>query len=240
MHGAMIQSLRDLPILFSPADALALALLLAVHVIVRWLVEHPPASRPSVSALMSAERRAAHREMALRDNRIPDTQAVASLRQGASFFASAALIALGGGAALLGQAERLRDVAGDLGAGTADPVVVWELKILVLLMILAMAFLKFLWAIRIYGYAMTLMMAVPQDGTTPRAQAIAARAAELGILADRSFARGLRGVYFTLAACGWFAGALPLALAALAVGAMLLRQEFASDTRDVLMARLPD
>ena len=228
----MMMSAEPILRLLSVWDFAALALLVTALFASTRIIEHPPAARPSVHVLMRAHRRAWMAQMAARDVRIFDAQVVATLRQGATFFASTCLIAIGGGAALLGQAERLVDVASDLGAGTDAPLVVWEVKILVVLVLLTLAFLKFVWSIRLFGYCAVVMSAVPNDPDHPEAQA--ARAAELNILADRSFTRGLRSVYFALAALAWLIGPGAFAAAVLITTAIIARREFASQTRDLL------
>ena len=70
-----------------------------------------------------------------RQPRIFDATIVDSLRQGISFLVSACLIAIGGGVAMIGNADRLLGVANDLTlvAGTAA-VVQAKLLLVVLLM----------------------------------------------------------------------------------------------------------
>ncbi|HKL66153.1 MAG TPA: DUF599 domain-containing protein, partial [Roseovarius sp.] len=168
------------------------------------------------------------------DPRIFDSQIIGQLRQGTSFFASATLIAIGGTLALLGEVERLIGLADDLMAGTA-PVIVWEVKILVIVAFLTNAFLKFVWANRLFGYCAVVMAAVPNDPADPTALPRAQKAAEINITAARGFNRGLRALYFALAAAAWLFGAVAL-LAAVAITLMvLLRREFASLSRAVLM-----
>ena len=91
-----------------------------------------PASRhPSVSALMAGFRREWMVQMVGRDPRIFDAQIVASMRQGTSFFASTCIIAIGGGLALIGNAERVAGLANELTLET-DPTFVWEVKLLLI------------------------------------------------------------------------------------------------------------
>ena len=76
-----------------------------------------------------------------------------------------------------------------------------------MLLFLADALLKFIWSNRLFGYCAVLMAAVPNDADDPRAFHRAAQAAEVNITAARSFNRGLRSVYFALAALAWLLGA---------------------------------
>jgi len=222
---------------FSLFDLAALTLLIAGWMWIGWRIENPPAGRPSVSWLMADFRRDWMKQMVGRDPRIFDAQLVGNLRQGTAFFASASMIAIGGGLALIGNTEQLAGVAQDLIQDSA-PAFVWEVKILVLLLFLSNAFLKYVWAHRLFGYCSVLMAAVPNDPGDALAFPRAAQAAEISITAARSFNRGMRATYFALAAVAWLAGALALAGAALITLAVLYRREFASHSRTILL-RIP-
>lgn len=81
-----------------------------------------------------------------------------------------------------------------------------ELRVILVLFIVANAFLKFVWAHRVFGYCAILMAAVPNAPEDPRAYPLAAQAAEVNINAARNFNSGLRAVFFALAALGWLLG----------------------------------
>jgi len=219
--------------LFSLPDWLALAGLVMAWALIGWVVEHPPARRPSVTVLMADMRREWMRVFVTRVPRIFDATVVDSLRQGTAFFASACMIALGGGVALIGNTDRLAGVAADFTLETS--ALVLELKLIVVMLLLANAFLKFVWANRLFGYCAILMAAVPNDPEDPAAYPRAAQAAEINITAARSFNRGLQSVYFALAALAWLLGPLALALATVATSGMMLRREFASRSRQTLL-----
>jgi uncharacterized membrane protein len=199
-----------------------------------WLIEHPPARRPSVARLMADVRRDWMRAFITRQPRIFDATVLDSLRQSTAFFASATMIALGGGVALLGDAERLAGFAADFTLQTSRTVL--ELKLLVVLLLVANAFLKFVWANRLFGYCAILMASVPNDPEDPDCIPRAAQAAEINITAARSFNRGLQSVYFALAALAWLAGALALAVAVTVTVTVMARREFASESRRVILA----
>ncbi|WP_264211383.1 DUF599 domain-containing protein [Leisingera thetidis] len=222
---------------FSLLDLAALSLLVASWLWISWRIENPPAGRPSVSWLMADFRRDWMKRMVERDPRIFDAQLVGNLRQGTAFFASASMIAIGGGLALIGNTEQLAGIAQDLIQNSV-PAFVWEVKILVVLLFLSNAFLKYVWAHRLFGYCSVLMAAVPNDRGDALAYPRAAQAAEISITAARSFNRGMRATYFALAAVAWLAGAVPLAGAALVTFAVLYRREFASHSRTILL-RIP-
>lgn len=231
-------SLTDLPLPgLGVPDALAAGLLVLLWWATGFAVEHPPAGRPSVTALMAAYRRDWMRQFVTRSPRIFDATIMDSLRQGTAFFASACMIAIGGGVALIGNAARLEGLARDLTLEAAGPEI--EVKIILVLAFLANALLKFIWAHRLFGYCAILMAAVPNESTDPLAFHRAGQAAEINITAAKSFNRGLRSIYFALAALGWLLGPWVLAATALAAALVLLRREFASQSRAVMLARLP-
>ena len=220
--------------LFSPLDIAAVTLLFAAWIVIGWRIENP-GNRLSVSVLMVEYRREWMRQMALRDPRIFDSQALANLRQGTSFFTSATMIAIGGAIALIGNAERLQGLADDLTL-TREPTVVWEVKLLVTMVFLANAFLKFVWSHRLFGYCFVLMAAVPHDRTDPRCTPRATKTAEINITAARSFNRGLRSIYFALGSTAWLLGSVALIVTTLVTVLVLWRREFASQSRSVLLA----
>jgi len=225
--------------LFSTLDYAALAVLTLGWLGIGWRIERSPAAQPSVSLLMDDFRRDWMRQMVTRQPRLFDSQLVGSLRQGATFFASASMIAIGGGLALIGNTERLAGLAQDLTLGDT-PTVVWEIKILVLLLFLSNAFLKFVWAHRLFGYCSVLMASVPNESEADLAYPRAAQAAELNITAARSFNRAMRATYFALASVAWLLGPLPLMVATVLTAAVLYRREFASQSRTVLLQIAPE
>ena len=224
----------DRAALFSPYDYAGLALLVGAWVLTGWRIENPAPGKPSVSILMSEYRRAWMVQMVTRQPRMFDVQMVAMLRQGTAFFASTSMIALGATLAMIGNADRLAGVAQDI-TRMDQPAIIWELKLMVLAFFLANAFLKFVWAIRLFGYSSVLMAAVPNDVDDPLAYPRARQAAEINITAGRSFNRGLRALYFTVAAATWLAGSVPLILGTLLTASVIWRREFWSQSRKILI-----
>ena len=216
-------------------DLLALGVLAVSWVLIGWVIEHPPGRRPSVTMLMVAFRQDWMRQFVTRQPRIFDATMIDSLRQGTAFFASACLIAIGGGVALMGNPAGLMNVTPDFApAGSPEGI---ELRIIPVLLLLADALLKFLWSHRLFGYCAIIMAAVPNDPADPLAFHRAAQAAEINITAARNFNRGLRSVYFALAALAWLFGAVPLMAATALCLAVLIRREFASESRAVLLRK---
>ncbi|MFB2530931.1 DUF599 domain-containing protein [Paracoccus sp. p4-l81] len=217
----------------SNLDLVALGLLVLAWLGAGWVIEHPPASRPSVMVLMRRYRREWMRQFVTRQPRMFDSALIASLRQGATFFASTSLLAVGGALAVIGNPERLMSLTAELPIDRA-PVLLWLGKVLVAALFAANAFLKFVWSHRLFGYASITMGAVPNE-VTPQAYARADQAADLLITGARSYESGMRSVYFGLAALVWLAGAWPLVAATVVATLVLLRREFASASRRALM-----
>ncbi|MEX0308276.1 MAG: DUF599 domain-containing protein [Ruegeria sp.] len=229
----------DRALLFSSLDYAAIALLLVAWLGIGWRIENPSPNKKSVSMMMDEFRRDWMHEMVTRQPRMFDAQVVGAMRQGSTFFASTTMIAIGGGLALLGNTERLAGVASDLAIGSA-PAVVWEIKILIVILFLANAFLKYVWAHRLFGYCAVLMAAVPNEPEDHQAYPRAAQAAEVCVTASRSFNRALRATYFALAALGWILGPVALLLSTAITFGVLYRREFASHSRSVLMTLPPN
>ncbi len=223
----------------SVLDAAAFAALVGGWLVIGWFIEHPPAGRPSVSHLMKSYRREWMRQFVTREPRIFDATVVDSLRQGTTFLASTCMIAIGGGVALIGNPDRLKGIAVELPLLTG-PAEIWQLKIVVVVLFLTNALLKFVWSHRLFGYNAILLAAVPNDPADPVVYARAAQAAEINIHAAKNFNRALRSVYGALGALGWLLG--PVALLATTAATLYLtwRREFASHSRRVLMEGLPD
>lgn len=221
------------------ADLAGLGLLMLAWFATSRVVEHPPAGRPSVSVLMKRYRREWMGQFIHRDPRIFDGNILSSLRQSTSFYASACMLAIGGGLALIGNTDPLAGLARDLDAAEI-PDVVWKIKLLLVLLFVANAFMKFVWAHRLFGYCEVMMGAVPVDPDHPQSFARAMSVAEVNINAARNFNTGLRAVYFSLGAVGWLAGPWGLVLGVVVVTTMTLRREFASGSRQAILRDLPD
>ncbi|GHC63441.1 DUF599 domain-containing protein [Neogemmobacter tilapiae] len=221
--------------LFTALDMLAVALLIGLWYGLGWMIEHPPAGHPSVSRLMAQYRRDWMAQFVTRTPRIFDANIIDSLRQGTAFFVSASMIAIGGGVALIGNSERLEGLARDLTLPV--PALVIEVKILLVILFLGNALLKFVWAHRLFGYCSILMAAVPNDPNDPQAFHRAGQAAEVNITAAKSFNRGMRSIYYALGALAWLLGPLALIGGAVITTGVLVRREFLSESRRVMMQR---
>ncbi|OUD09023.1 hypothetical protein BVC71_09935 [Marivivens niveibacter] len=219
--------------LLTLSDGFAAIFILLAWAAVGWVIEHPPSTKPSVSSLMASYRSEWMAAFEARDNRIFDAQMMGTLRQGTSFFASTSILAIGGVIALIGNTDQLRGVAQEF-ANADDPVFVWQLKLILVGFFLTFAFLKFVWAHRLFGYCAVVMGTVQHPGTKGGAHR-SEQAAQLNIRASINFTRGLRAMYFALGALGWLMGPIMLILSTVGVLYLLWSREFASAPRDILM-----
>ena len=224
--------------LLTPLDGVALFLLWACWLAVGWRIEHPGSASPSVTIIMSDYRREWMRQMITREPRIFDAAILANLRQGTAFLASGCMIAIGGVLALIGNTEALEGVASELTSAGA-PALVWQFKLLIVVLFLTHGFLKFVWANRVFGYCAVVMAAVPNDITHKLAKTRALQAAEINIRAAWNFNRGLRSIYYALGTLAWLLGPYALLVATCAVTYLIWQREFYSKPRQILLADIP-
>jgi len=220
--------------LLSLLDWTAAGIIVVAWLLLGWMIEHPRAKHPSVTILMSQRRRDWMKVFVARDPRIFDSQILGDLRQGTSFFASTCLLAIGGVLALAGNTEPLRGVAAEV-TDMAVPVLIFQIKLALVALFLTNAFLKFVWANRVFGYCAVTMAAVPNDPDDPLSYPLAAQAAELNIRAAMNFNRGLRGMYFALGTLAWLLGPIALMIATVVVIWIVWSREFASMPRKILL-----
>jgi uncharacterized membrane protein len=214
-------------------DMLALGFIVFAWLGIGWLIEHPPARWPSVSYIMQDYRHMWMREFVTRNPRVFDGTIIDSLRQGTAFFASASMIAVGGGLALIGNPVLLMGLAADLPL--PNDLAQMRLRAGLMVQFLVNALLKFVWANRLFGYCAIVMAAVPNDPNDPNAFLRAGQAADLNITAAKSFNRGLRSIYFALGALGWLLGPWGLIATTLVTTGVLFRRDFASASRRVIL-----
>ena len=214
-------------------DVLALLWFLAAWLGFGWVTDSSRFGRMSLTRGMEAERRRWMAEMLKRDVRIVDTQIMGSLQNGTAFFASTALIAIGGAFTLLSQTDRLLQVFGDLPFNVGTTRAEIEVKVLILCTIYGYAFFKFGWAYRLFNYAAILIGAVPMPPFEDHeaARLAAERAADMQIIAARHFNWGLRAFFFSIGFLGWFVNAWLFIATTTFVVLVLLRRQYFSRAR---------
>lgn len=222
---------------FTFLDGAALILLWLAWMASTWLIERRGTSRPSVMVLMTQYRKDWMLQMITRTPRIFDAAILSNLRQATTFFGSATMLALGGCLALIGNAEQLTGLARELTENSASETIIWRIKLIPVALLLANAFLRFVWSNRIFGYCALVMASVPNDTKDPDARPRALQAADLANSSARAFNQGIRSVYFALAATVWLLGPEALCVAVTVTTISILRREFSSRSRQTLLQR---
>ena len=204
-----------------------------------WLVFDRLANRPrdgkwaSLSRLMDRYRSGWMRVMTQRDLRMVDTMIQTAVLQGCTFFASTAILLVGGLLALLGAADQAIAIVRDLPFAVETTRALWQIKVLAIATVLIYAFFKFAWAYRVYTYCNVMIGSAPTvDG--PDGAEFAERAGSLVGLGARHFDRGIRAYYYALAATAWFLHPALFIVSILWVTVVLVRREFHSRARRIL------
>lgn len=173
-----------------------------------------------------------------RDPRMLDGVITQNLSQTPAFFSSTTILIIGGLSALMGTTDRAAELVREIPFAQATPMLVFELKILLLIGIFVYAFFRFTWSMRQYTFVALVIGAMPsvEDFATGKQdrQAYARRAAGMVGAAAETFNDGLRAYYFSFAAMAWFFSPLALILAAALVVLVLYQREFRSDVLHLL------
>ncbi|MCB1384414.1 MAG: DUF599 family protein [Nitratireductor sp.] len=228
--------MQDVIDIIGRVDAVALSLFVLVWLAFEIISDHTNLRHTSLSGLMAMKRREWMLVLAERDLRMIDTAILAGQQQGAAFFGTAAILAIGGCLAAFGSADVAIQLFRDLPGVAPVNRAVFEFKLAGLTLIFVYAFFKFGWSYRLFNYCSILIGSVQQvaeaDSETRRAQAMTA--GEMNTIAGRHFTAGLRGIFMALAFLGWFAGAGGLIVMTLAVAGVLIRRQFFSRARAIL------
>lgn len=187
----------------------------------------------SLMRRMHEFRRAWLMQMLIRENRIVDVQVVQVLVHNVSFFASSAILIVGGFVAVLGASEQARAIVAEIPFAEEPTALIWDLKVLLLIVIFVYAFFKFTWSLRLFNYVAILIGAAP-TGYSPENIAMAE---QIALVADRAtdhFNRAMRAFYFGLAALTWFIQSWLFILVSVLVVVIIYRREHRSTVLNVL------
>jgi len=206
-----------------------------------WFARHRAATFPSILATTNRIRRQWMLQTTYRDVRVVDGVVVQNLSTSPSFFASTTILIIGGLLATLGTTERANELVREFPFAARTSVLVFDLKVVLLLVIYVYAFFRFTWSMRQYTFGALLVASAPEarqfdaqaDGQAQR-EAFAAKAGRVVGMAAETFNDGLRAYYFAFAALGWFFSPLAFMLATSGVVYVLYQREFHSDVLAVL------
>lgn len=170
------------------------------------------------------------RRMLTRENRIHDLQVLIILTQSNAFFASSIVLVIGGCIAVLGAREQAMAVLDEIPFVPHTPPLLWQMKVLLLVIVFGYAFFKFTWSLRQFNYVAILIGAAPPPQVEPDAESLryAEGAALIASRAAEHFNKALRTFYFALAALGWFLQPWLLVVLSAVVTLVLYRREFHS------------
>jgi len=216
----------------SSLDLLALLVFITAWCAYAAALELSGAGRQSLNARMDRYRGVWMERMLARDMRMTDMQIMTSLQNGTAFFASTSLIAIGGAISMIRATDEVVSLLSSLPFVAPASRIVWEIKVIGLVVIFVYAFFKFAWAYRLYNYVAIMLGATPfaseKDGE--EAQAHIRRTTGLFASAGRHFNRGQRAFFFALGYLGWFIGPVVLIISTIAVLIVMWRRQFVSDS----------
>lgn len=200
-------------------------------------VEFTAPGQKSLNKVMNGYRFRWMEQLVVRENRMVDTTIMASLMNGTAFFASTALIAIGGVLALLRSTNDVLPIFAQLPFGTPPTPLAWEVKVIGLAVIFVYAFFKFAWSYRLFNYMAIIIGSVPmlKESNREQAFAVARQAAAMNVVAGKHFNRGQRAFFFSLAYLGWFINAYLFIGATAGVLLVMWRRQFISDARDAAL-----
>lgn len=218
-------------------DYIAVAWFFLLWVGYTVLADHSRWHQHSVTALMAKHRERWMLTMLRRELRMVDTSIQGNLLQGVAFFASTAILVIGGLVAVLGATQQALNLLEDIPFAIKTSEEVWELKVLLMMTIFVYAFFKFAWSFRLSNYCSILIGGTPleqSDEHRAEDRAYVARVALVGNLSANHFNLGLRAYFFALAALGWFLHPGLFMLTTTWVVYVLYRREFRSRSRQAI------
>ena len=219
-------------------DWAAVAVFFAGWVGYARFAKHRAMSRPSILVTTNRIRRLWMMQTTYREVRVIDGVVIQNLSTSPSFFASTTILIIGGLLAVLGTTEKASELVREIPFAARTTVLVFDLKVVLMLVIFVVAFFRFTWSMRQYTFGALLIASAPEakqfkeDGLSR--EAFADKAGRVVGLAAETFNDGLRAYYFSFAAIGWFFSPGVFMLATAGVIYVLFRREFGSEMLDVL------
>lgn len=219
-------------------DLVALVYFLCVIGAYRLLLHRTSLGDSSLVGAVQAQRMTWMQNMAQRENRMLDAVLLNSLSQGNAFFASTSAIAVGGLATTVGSGEKVQAMLERLPYVAPSTSLMWEIKLLLIMVVFIYAFFKFAWSFRLSHYTAIMIGATPPNTAEPAAiEEHARRTATLIGLAAEHTNSGLRSFYHAIAAIAWFFHPVLFIAATTWVMIILIRRDFFSRSRKIIGAR---
>jgi uncharacterized membrane protein len=185
-------------------DLFVLAWFIACWAGYAYFAERKSATSASLVEAMRLYRREWFKRVLQHDNRIADIAAFNNLGASATFFASTAILILGGLVAMLGTTDRIMDVVADLPFARPESELLSRVKIILLIGVFVYAFFKFTWSIRQYHFSTILVGAAPLTKAPQEHDDYIDTITRVTSHAAEDFNQGLRAYYFAFAGVAWF------------------------------------
>ena len=212
-----------------PLDWIALALWAASWAVYQAVVDRVGSRRPNLAALMRHHRHAWMHQALRRENRVVDAALLGNLMNTATFLGSTTLLVIGGLLALLGGIDESARLVQSLPFAQKTSVQLFEIKALVLALVLVYAFLRFLWSIRQFNLVVILLGAYPPASAEPHEAVVPIeQAARLNELAGSNFTQGLRAYYYAVPVLCWLVNPWLLVAGSVVITVVTYYMEFRS------------
>ncbi len=180
------------------------------------------------------------RTLTRKEHQIADAALLGNVERTVTFFASSTVLVLAGVLTLLASADTVVEVLDSIpftAATSADKV---QFKLSVFSLVFVLAFFKFTWSIRQFGFVSVLMGAAPQyrstDFNDEQREVFVSKTAKVLDQAGHEYNNGLRAYYFALAYLCWFLHPYLFIFATTVVVYVLYRREFRSRVLRALLA----
>ena len=184
-------------------DWIALAIFFGVWFTYTWFADHSRWSGKSLPSVMNFHHTRWMREVLQREIRVPDTIVMGNFVQSAVFFASTAILIIGGLVAALGASDRVLGAIAALPFVSPTPQGLWGLKVASAIAVYIYAFVKFIWAVRLANYSAILFSAAPFNAGKFSEEYAVELGKMIGLF-DLHFNHGLRANFFALAMLAWW------------------------------------
>lgn len=230
-----MDTLRNVLLLVTPFDALALALFVAAWFGYNIFCDREMQSARGLRLLLWENRLEWARQMVVRDQRLLDAALTGHLMNSVSFYANTTIYIVAALIATAGAIDSLVQFAAELPFSGRQSKLLVEAKIFLLITVFVFAYFKFTWAHRQYSLLLVLIGSTPDRSRPPvELEGYAQRCARLNTLAADEFNRGIRSYYFGFAALGWFLHVWLFAALTLLILVVLWRRDFRSRTARAL------
>jgi len=186
--------------------------------------------RPSLSVIMSMQRRRWVRNATLRESPL-DAILSANLMSSVSFLASTSVLLVLAIFAAIGQTSAVMEALNGVGMGGEYAPADLRIHFVVMLAIFTLSFFAFTLALRQFNHFCIMIGAMDHSGRVSEAEVDAI--AQLNTLAAKNFNNGIRAYYFSVATVAWFAAPWLAIIASVITVAFLIHREFFSSAHRI-------